>query len=633
MLEHKNGLNHKEVLADRILYYKAKYYDGKPEISDSDYDKLEEQLKQLDPENPVLQIVGNGKYGTVKHYFPMLSCNKAKSIEDVVKWSKNNNIKDIVVSYKVDGMSLCLIYNRGKLVQALTRGNGEFGEDVTLNVMKINVPKVVPFKQRVEIRGELYMKLSDVKKAPDEVTSPRNYAVGTLRQRNPLELEKRILSFKAFEMISILPASQLETNFDHMKELSSWGFETALFGTSTYSDSIVLPNQIINHFETIKEERKKLDFEIDGIVFRANNILDYSRLGNTSHYPRGMIALKFENQVEETELLDITWQVGRFGTLTPVAELAEVEIAGAKIKRATLHNMSFLEEMGVNIGDIVELERAGDVIPKVVGISEKKNFDDYIIPENCPSCDAAISKRDLFLYCINPMCRDMVVQNLLHWLKALEIKGAGIKNMEKLYDNKVITRVTNFYDSSTFKGNFVSILGKNGSKLFHAIRNKKEIPLHQFLYGLGFDALGRSMSKKLAKQFETFDDIKKITYDQFLEMDGIAEITADKLFSNIQPSAFDKFLNRHGYTIINENFQEKVITMKGKVYVTGSVPNMKKKEVEEFIKSKGFDWSSSVSKKLTYLVTGDKAGQAKLTKAEKIGVTVISWEEFLKVIK
>lgn len=628
MLVHKEGLNHKEVLADRILYYKAKYYDGKSEITDSEYDKLENQLRDLDPKNPVLMIVGNGKYGTVKHEKPMLSCRKAKNISEVEKWLANYNYPVVSVSFKVDGMSLSLTYENGHLVQALTRGNGELGEDVTLNALKIDVPKLIPSNLKHTIRGELYMKLSDFAKIKGDHTSARNYAVGSLKQHNPLELDTRKLSFMAFEVLGLDFVSR---NSEQMKILQDWGFKTAIHK--------VLRNEIIGDIgyihDFMAETRDEMDFEIDGMVIRINERNLYNDAGFTSHHPKGMIALKFENQNETTELLGITWQIGRFGTITPVAELAEVEIAGAKIKRATLHNMGFLEEMGVNIGDIVELERAGDVIPKVVGISEKKNFEEYVIPQKCPSCSASTSRRDLFLYCINGMCRDMVVQNLLHWLKALEIKGAGIKNMEKLYDTKVIRKITDFYDASTLEGSFVSVLGKNGEKLFNAIRNKKEIPLHQFLYGLGIDALGRSMSKKLAKQFETFDDIKNITYNQFLEMDGIADITAEKLFNNIQPSDFHKFLNRYGYTIINENFQEKgeaTMEVKGKIYVTGSVPDMKKKQVEEFVKSKGYDWSSSVSKKLDYLVTGDKAGQAKLTKAEKLGIKVIKWEDFLKLL-
>ncbi|MGD2072423.1 MAG: hypothetical protein PVG65_02925, partial [Candidatus Thorarchaeota archaeon] len=327
-------------LERRILLHKRAYYDGEPLISDAEYDALEDELRELNPENPVLFMIGTPEGGKVQHDPPMLSCQKASDVADVAKWADS---MQLYAGYKIDGLSLSLIYDDGKLIQAATRGNGQSGDDVTISVMKIGaIPKTIPEKKRINVRGELYMRLSEFERINNQVpddekySSPRNLAVGTLKQKDPAFLEQRQLDFRPFDVLGL--DSSLTTE-QTSAILGDWGFEPADFKLINKPDS----NSIVKFFKEIEAKREsELDFEIDGIVFKYNDPVDRANAGQTEHHPKWQIALKFQSRGDTTKVLGITWQVGRTGILTPVAELEPVELAGATIQRATLHNADFL---------------------------------------------------------------------------------------------------------------------------------------------------------------------------------------------------------------------------------------------------------------------------------------------------
>ncbi|MFX1507459.1 MAG: NAD-dependent DNA ligase LigA, partial [Promethearchaeota archaeon] len=488
-------------LANQILYHKKKYYDGEPEISDEAYDALEERLRQIDPNNPVLHIVGSPEGGKITHNSPMLSCQKATTIDEVLKWSKG---LDLYIGYKIDGFSLSLIYENGRLVQAATRGNGIMGDDATIPIMKIaSIPKVIKVNEKINIRGELFMRISEfnriIKAEGVEYSSPRNLAVGTLKQKDLTLLEKRTLDFQAFELLEYEENASLE---EYNELLHSWGFNTAdfkLLNTPTRND-------IESLFQQVQKRRDSLDFEIDGLIFKYNDAVQRESAGRTEHHPKWMIALKFASQGDISIVRDITWQVGRTGVLTPVAELDPVEVMGAVIKRATLHNAEFLETLDVAKDDTVMVIRSGDVIPKITEVVDK-GVNEASFPSICPSCGSTLIRDGVNLVCTGSPCRDRDIQAIRHWIRVTDIEGLGPKNVAKLYDLGLIRHFPDLYDEKLTEGVLVKHLGKNGSKIFRSIKEKRHLPFHIFLSGLGIESLGRGMAKTLVNHFKTLKEL------------------------------------------------------------------------------------------------------------------------------
>lgn len=639
-------------LADQILFHKKKYYDGEPIISDAAYDTLEERLRELDSQNPVLYIVGSTEEGKISHDVPMLSCQKASNVDDVVKWSKS---LDLYVGYKIDGFSLSLIYVDGRLIQAATRGNGITGDDSTLVAMKIaSIPKTIPAISRVNIRGELFMRISEFKRINKleggNYSSPRNLAVGTIKQKDLNLLDERSIDFNTFELIGFHDESSLKTKAEILK---SWGFKIADF------EFLKAPTKedIISLYERIEEQRPLLDFEIDGLVFKFNEAAERHKAGSTAHHPRWMMAFKFASQGESSEIKGITWQVGRMGILTPVAELEPVEVMGAVIKRATLHNADFLEDLDVAKGDTVMVIRSGDVIPKITEIVIKgSNHAEF--PTKCPSCGSGITREGVNLLCTGDKCREKEIQRIRHWVKTLDILGLGPKNVAKLYDSGLVKHYADLYDPKLTESKLVSLLGKNGSKIYHSIRFTRDIPFHTFLAALGIESLGKQMAKILAKQFTTYEELKNTSTSQLVNIEGISDITANYIVNGLNdPSLGEKVLEKGVKIFYSKKIQKipskKTATLadflrtdtqaaisleKGQtqevresktVYVTGKVEGMTKKEIQAFLEQNNYEWAS-VTKSLDLLVVGDNPGKAKLEKAQKFGVQIKKWEEFIQ---
>jgi len=636
-------------LEDQILYHKKKYYDGEPEISDEAYDALEEKLQQIDPQNPVLHIVGTPEGGKVTHVIPMLSCQKATDVDEVVKWSQG---ADLYVGYKIDGFSLSLIYENGSLVQAATRGNGVMGDDVTLPVFKISsIPKIIPPTSAVNVRGELFMYVSEFNriKAVEGIdySSPRNLAVGTVKQKDLSFLDKRSLEFYAFELLGIKENASLKA---HGEILRSWGFNTADFELL----SSPIRRDIETLFQRIEQERQALDFEIDGLIFKYNDANQRVSAGRTEHHPKWMIALKFASQGDISIVQEITWQVGRTGVLTPVAELEPIEVMGAVIRRATLHNAEFIEALEVAEGDTVMVIRSGDVIPKITELVAK-GANKTSFPNYCPSCGSVLKRDGVNLICTEPVCRDRDIQSIRHWVRITDIEGLGPKNIAKLYDLGLIRHFADLYDKKLTERVLVNHLGKNGSKIFTSIQEKKALPFHIFLAGLGIESLGTGMAKSLAKSFKSYDDLKNATVKQLTLLEGISDLTANYIYSGLHNPSLGNQLLAKGVEIIYRHgkkplakrvrtngldqflpsskgpqipFDQEPVVNKT-IYVTGKIEGLTKKELKKLVEQQGYEWAS-ISKKLDLLVIGEKPGSAKLEKARKYGLTVKTWDEFRK---
>ncbi|MHA2244489.1 MAG: NAD-dependent DNA ligase LigA [Candidatus Hodarchaeales archaeon] len=639
-----------KILVDQILYHKKKYYDGEPEISDEAYDSLENKLRQIDPQNPVLHIVGVPEGGKVTHNTPMLSCQKATTITEVVKWSK---AFDLNVGYKIDGFSLSLNYQDGRLVQAATRGNGIMGDDATLPVFKIaSIPKTIPQASAVNVRGELFMHVSEfnrIKTAEGiDYTSPRNLAVGTVKQKDLALLDKRSLDFYAFELLGFEENASLEA---HGESLRSWGFNTADFDLLSSPTS----HDIENLFQRIEDDRQSMDFEIDGLIFKYNDGKQRASAGRTEHHPKWMMALKFASQGDVSVVKDITWQVGRTGVLTPVAELEPVEVMGAVIRRATMHNAEFLETLNVAEGDTVMVIRSGDVIPKITELVVK-GTNDLSFPTHCPSCVSELKRDGVNLICTGSVCRERDIQIIRHWIRITEIEGLGPKNIAKLYDLGLVRHFTDLYDAKLTEGVLVNHLGKNGLKIFKSIQDKRQLYFHLFLAGLGIESLGTGMAKTLAKHFNTYEDLKGATIKKLTLLEGISDLTASYIHSGlhnpslgdhllkkgveiiyqqkkkpmtkkVKKGTLDQFISSEEVKYVSVNHKEPVIAKT--IYVTGKIEGMTKREVKKLVEQQGYEWAS-LTKKLDLLVYGEDPGLAKLKKAREYGISIKTWQEFNK---
>ncbi|MHA2226511.1 MAG: NAD-dependent DNA ligase LigA [Candidatus Hodarchaeales archaeon] len=650
----KTNLTEIKRLEAQILLHKKKYYEGEPIISDAQYDALEDKLRELNPESPVLFIVGSPESSKITHEFPMLSCQKASDVEEILEWSKG---LDLYVGYKIDGFSLSLIYENGKLIQAATRGNGVNGDDSTIVAMKIaSIPKKIPETARITVRGELFMRISEFNRINEseggKYNSPRNLAVGTIKQKDLKLFDKRSLDFKTFELIGYQNESSLESKTELMK---SWGFNTA--------DFVLLKSpsnrEIKNVFERVENQRRNLDFEIDGLIFKYNDAIERELAGETAHHPRWIMALKFTSQGKKSSIKGITWQVGRMGVLTPVAELEPVEVMGAVIKRATLHNTEFLETLDVSIGDRVMVIRSGDVIPKITGVVSK-GPNKAKLPKTCPSCGSAVEREGVNLICSGKTCREKEIQRIRHWVKILDIIGLGPKNIAKLYDSGLVRHFSDLYDSKLTEGKLLSLLGKNGLKIHKNIQTSREIPYHIFLAALGIESLGKQIAKVLAREFSSYDELKNSTISRLVSIEGISDVTAKYILNGINdPFLGDRVIEK-GIKILYKGKKGKIAkkkvgtlvdfisgpdkpefageqekktkSVKNKtVYVTGKVEGLSKKQVQKDIEEMGFEWAS-VSKRLDFLVKGEKPGKKKIEKAKNFGVTILTWDEFRKQV-
>ncbi|MCT4616844.1 MAG: NAD-dependent DNA ligase LigA [Candidatus Gracilibacteria bacterium] len=665
--ENKITLEETKNLQEIILYHDNLYYNKEnPIISDFEYDILLKKLNFLEEKYDLEKISSNigadlveSTFEKVPHSKPMLSLDNTYNAEDLTDFDKK--IKNILkrdinlsynVEYKFDGLGIELIYEKGNFIQAITRGNGLQGEDVTENVRQIeNIPKKIDYKNRLEVRGEVVMLKSIFKKVNEErlknsealFSNPRNAASGSLRQKNINITRDRKLFFFAYDVPNF---EEEEASYrDLITHLENTGFSVSPF--FEYGENIEKITEIILDIQEKKSDLN-LDFEIDGLVLKLDNISLWREIGFTGHHPRYATSYKFPAELLTTKILSIEESVGRTGTITPVANLESVNIGGVIVKRATLHNYDEVKNKDIKIGDNVFIRRAGEVIPEVVSvITEGRTGEEKEIlpPEKCPICDTKVKKDEdkVRYYCDNPKCPAKTMQNLAYQIgkTGLNIDGFGPAIVEKFLEEKLITDLPSIFNLKDKKEEILALEGfqeKSVNNLLEAIENAKNIGVNTFITTLGISGVGKVTAREVAKLFKVADDIINFNYniEDLLELNDVGPEIAKNIvnfFHNPDNEEFlEKLISKLNIEFPDKNNNNNAKLLDKKFCVTGSFDNYKRDELVKIIEENGGEFFSSVSGKLDYLLAGEKAG-SKIQKAEKLGVEILSLEEFFDLIK
>jgi DNA ligase (NAD+) len=619
-------------LVEQITYHTEKYSQGIPEISDAEFDVLIEELKNLDPENDALKLLGkNLGYGKkVKHPQMMGSLNKAKTWEELLEWAKacGHRGGSFVLMPKIDGCAIRLEYKEGELVLAATRGDGSEGQDVTDNAKMINgIPWIIS-NFTGEIRGEVYMRKSVWEKMGSG-SNPRNCAVGSLLQKDPKITGERNLDFLVYD---IRPEEQnlFTTEFGKLNFFSNIDLDVV----SRY----IIPAMDQDFHATLMDWennlRQKLDYEIDGMVLAIDDLDAQESMGWVGKCPKGKIAYKFKPEQKIAELMCIDWQVGRTGRVTPVAVVSATRLAGTTVTSVSLHNAAVVEDLDLRIGDRLLIEKAGDIIPQLSRVVEKANPPgESLLIEICPVCGYELNwdGNGVSLWCSNSNCPAKLERTVLHYLSTIGVMGVGPGIISKLCKSKMVQSITDLYFLE--QQELVELLGgeRNGEKIYLAIMEKNEINLAVFLDALGIDGLGTTTSKDIAKKFKTLDAVRKASTLEFLGINGIGSLSARKIFDGLvaQSLIIDGLLK----CIEVKDVEEIDGPLKGKSFcITGSL-SKQRSLVESDIADAGGECKSSVGKGLSYLVTNDKTGgSAKNVKAQKLGTAVIDETDLYAMI-
>ncbi len=640
-----------------LNYHSKKYYvDDDPQISDFEYDKALRELENLEndfpsvqtPDSPTQRVGGmaDNRFEEVVHAVPMESLQDAFSFDELRSFeSKIDGDVTYVVEPKIDGLSVSLEYRDGVFVRGSTRGDGQVGEDVTANLRTI---KTIPLKLEekvpfLEVRGEVYMPrevfISLVEKqeinGEKPFKNPRNAAAGSLRQKNSKIAAERNLSIFVFN-IQQIEGKEITSHKESLDYLRTLGFRTVPF-YNEYSDF----DDVLKEIDRIGNERGNLPFDIDGAVIKVNDFEKRQALGSTSKFPKWAVAYKYPPEEKETKLIDIEVNVGRTGVLTPVAVLESVLLAGSTVSRATLHNEDFIREKGVAIGDTVIVRKAGDIIPEIVAVSKKgENTGVFRMPESCPSCGSVVTREEdeAAIRCSNPQCPAQLLRNIIHFCSrdAMDIEGLGESVAEVLVNEGLVKNAADIYYLKTEQLlSLERFAEKSANNLIEAIEKSKENDLSKLLFAFGIRHIGAKAAKLLAVNFGTLEKIMCATEEEILLIDGFGEIMAESVaeFFALEPTK--KMVEEMKGAGVNMNSLTEVKDNRfaGMTFVlTGTLPTMSRFEASEIIEGFSGKTSSSVSKKTTYVLAGEEAG-SKLTKAQSLGITIISEEEFKEMIK
>ena len=648
-----------EELRKTLRYHSDRYYnDDAPEIEDYEYDMMMRELKELEekypeydaPDSPTKKVggVADNSFESVAHSVRMESLQDAFSKDELREFS--NRVEDTVsnVNYvvepKIDGLSVSLEYRDGVFLRGSTRGNGDVGEDVSGNLRVIhNIPlklnKSIPY---IEVRGEVYMPKKSFERVVDRqiingekpFKNPRNAAAGSLRQKDSSVAASRGLDTFVFNIQQIegVELNSHKESLDFIKEL---GFNT--IPTYKKVDNI---EDAIAEIDRIGEARGSLEYDIDGAVIKVDDFSQRDILGSTAKYPKWAIAFKYPPEEKQTKLLDIEIAVGRTGVLTPTAILESVHLAGTTVSRATLHNQDFINEKGIAIGDVVTVRKAGDIIPEVLCVNEHNSNSVFKFPDVCPSCGEKVyrDEDEAAIRCINPECPAQLLRNLIHFCSrdAMDIEGLGPAIIETFVNEGMIAKTYDIYNLD-----FNKILSLEGFKetsannIINSVNNSKNNDLSKLIFALGIRHIGAKAGKLLADYFKDIDLVMNASVDDILQIDGFGKIMAESVvefFSSDSTKELIAKLKEAGVNMKSTNVVEDT-RFSGMTFVlTGTLPTLKRAEASKIIESFGGKTSSSVSKKTTYVLAGEEAG-SKLDKANKLGVQVISEEEFKEMIK
>ena len=555
-----------------IKHHKAMYYQGRPEISDFEYDKLEEELKKIDPENRILEFIGSKveSQDKVKHDKKMLSLGKTYAVEELVKWMGD---EEIVSTMKIDGVSCSLIYQDGHLVLAKTRGDGTHGENITQKVMWMNtVPSALSDKTKsFEVRGELFCREEDFFHLSQEMqllglekpSSQRNIVAGLISRKENVEL-CRYIEFMAFELISDDFDLKLET--DKFKELARLGVETP--------DTVVHKNKksIEKTIEESKQFMSEGDFQIDGIVFTYNKLSLHEELGETAHHPRYKMAFKFEGESKQTVIKEIMWSVSRNGILTPVGNVEPVELSGAVVSRVTLHNFGMVKQYELKKGDKIEIIRSGEVIPKFLSVVEAST-EPFVVPKQCPTCESKVKEVDIRLYCTNEHCPDRVRESILNFIKKIGIDDLSSKRLEEMLRVGLVKEIPDLYKLKV--EDFLTldkVKEKLANKFFETIQESKSVDFVTFLSALGLTGGAYNKCEKIVHNgFDTIEKIKNATVEDLSTIESFAEKSATEFLTSFKEreNLIDELVEI-GFVFEEKEIKDTPLNGK-KVCITGSL--------------------------------------------------------------
>ena len=649
-------------LTEILTYHAHQYYVlDNPTISDYEYDMMLRELKDLeekypeykDPASPTIRVIGNvaENFESVTHVVPMLSLNDAFSKEEVFDFDRRvqdavGNV-EYVTEYKIDGLSVSLEYENGLFVRGSTRGDGMVGEDVTENLKTINsiplkLTSPVPF---IEVRGEVFMskatfdKLNKIREENRQslFANPRNAAAGSLRQLDSSVARERNLDIFIFN-IQRAEGITFSTHHEGLALLKELGFKTV-------QQNEVFKNieDAFRQVEIIGEERDTLPFDIDGAVIKVNDLATREELGTTAKCPRWAVAFKYPPETKKTKLLDIFIQVGRTGKITPNALLEPVRVAGSVISKTTLHNIDFIRERDIKIGDNVYVRKAGDIIPEIVGVELKDRTGeekDFFMPDSCPECGAPVVRveGEAAHRCTGDSCPAQLLRRLMHYVSrdAMDIEGLGPALLEKFLDEGFIKSPADLYRLEKEK---IAALDKMGDKsaenLLSSIELSKSRDLYRLLYSLGINLNGLKSSKAVCKRFKTMEEIMSADFESLTEIPDIGEKTAQNIVEFFKSEENKSLVLRLIELGVNDKAEEteaKSTSLSGKKFVvTGKFEGITRDDIVAIIEENGGENLSSVSKKTDFLIVGENAG-SKLAKAESLGVTTLTLEEFMSMI-
>lgn len=654
-----------EELRPLLQYYTKKYFDDEQVVSDYEYDMLMRELKQIEKEYPELitedsptQRVGTGAikkgFEKVTHEVPLQSLQDVFTFEEVEEFDQRmqkaaiefSRPLDYVVETKIDGLSSAIEYRNGKLYKGATRGNGIVGEDVTQNISTIkHVPKELKEPISITVRGEVFIGKTDFDKLnedrlleeQEQFANARNAAAGSLRQLDSKITASRPLDIYVFN-VQKCDDITFKTHYESLLYLERLGF-------NVNPVKILCKNmqEVRDAINKIGEMRNGLDFGIDGAVVKVNDLELREKVGTTYKTPRWAVAYKYPPEKKETLLKDIVCQVGRTGAITPMAILDPVYVAGSKISKTTLHNEDYIKQNDIRIGDRVIIQKAGDVIPEVVGVNKDKRDGTekiFEMPRICPVCgaEAVREEGEAVVRCIGIECPAKLYRSIIHFASkdAMDIDGLGEAIIGELIERKLISNIADIYKLTI---DDVSSLKKNGKKfaqnLMNAIEESKKRDLYRVINSLGIRHVGVKLAKTLARYFKDMDKLIVATYEELRMIEDVGEITADTIYEFFrQEQTIDliiklKQANVNMKAEIQENEDEKFA---GKTFVlTGSLEHYSREEASEIIEKMGGKTSSSVSKKTDYVLAGEDAG-SKLKKAQELGITIISEEEFIAML-
>ena len=654
-----------EELTKLLNQYNKEYYVlDKPSVSDREYDRLMQELIELENQYPELKSttsptvrIGGAVlegFNKIEHEKPMLSLGNAFNESDLRDFDARIKKVSPHISYvcelKIDGLAVTLHYANGQFVQGATRGDGVFGEDISENLKTIQtIPLHIPYDEPLEVRGEVYMSKATLEKLNKQranngeelFANPRNAAAGSLRQLDSRIAAKRELAMFCYAVPSA-ESLGCKTHEESLKKIEELGFNVN--PNREVCDSI---EGVLAYIEKWSTARFDLPYEIDGIVIKVNQLNEQEKLGTTVKSPRWAIAYKFPAEEVETILKDIIFTVGRTGMVTPNAVLEPVRVAGTRVSRATLHNEDYVKERDIRINDRVIIRKAGEIIPEVVKpVVDARKGDEvpFEMIQNCPRCGSEIVREvgEADHYCLNIDCPARIVESLCHYVSrdAMNIDGLGVKVVEQLYDNQLIANVADIYKLEKEQLLPLERMGeKKVTNLLTAIENSKANSLERLLFGLGIRHVGSKTAKVLATHFEDIDSLMKATFDDFKGIAEIGDVIANsivhyfsqeanvQLISELQELGLN--MNYLGAKISNTNQSNQFF---GKtVVLTGTLTTLSRKEAGTKLEALGAKVSGSVSAKTDYLVAGEKSG-SKLKKAQELGVTVIDEETMLKMM-